>query len=262
MLVSARLSLIVCSSLIGISFPVVAHGQSACTPQHLVETLRQVEGECGPAKTWGGYRRGAVIRGTRHRSQHAYCNGVNGAIDAVFSNRACALAALRRTGYMVITYGWSPHIHFGTDGAGIAAAKTWPRTVASADRGGRERRGSDTKAPDASAATVGVATAAAANAASSTSVATAGATNAVKSTSESAAASNDGKSTGTSTSTSTSTDAAGSDGKSTSVTTAAASNDGKSPSASTAAASNDGKSTSVTTAAAATNDDKSTSVTA
>jgi hypothetical protein len=125
--------------ILGICCPTVVYGESRCTPGHLIQTLRQVEAQCGRAKSWDGYRRGAHIRGTRRLSQHAFCNGRNGAIDAIFTNRACAVAALRRTKYSVITYGWSPHVHFGTDGWGsgprgrgqtqIAAKKAWPRTL-------------------------------------------------------------------------------------------------------------------------------------
>jgi hypothetical protein len=125
--------------ILGVSIPTIAHGQSLCTPGHLLQTLRHVEAQCGKVKSWHGYRRGASIRGTRRVSQHAFCNGVNGAIDAIFSNRACAVAALRKTRYSVITYGWSPHVHFGTDAWGsgrrnrgqvhVAATKTWPRTL-------------------------------------------------------------------------------------------------------------------------------------
>jgi hypothetical protein len=134
-----------------------AHAQSSkCTPQHLQSALKQVEAQCGSAKIVSGYRRGAVIRGTRHASQHSFCNGTNGAIDAVFSNRACALSALRKTNYTILTYRNSPHIHVGTDGwggnrrvAGVARAhgrravwrqrvaqKHWPRVAHKQSRGG------------------------------------------------------------------------------------------------------------------------------
>lgn len=112
---------------------------SNCTPGHLASALQQVEAQCGKAKVVSGYRRGAVIAGTRTASQHSFCNGTNGAIDAVFSNRACALAALRKTNYTIITYGWSAHIHVGTDSWGRqarsggravrVAQRQWPRTV-------------------------------------------------------------------------------------------------------------------------------------
>ena len=96
---------------------------SGCTPQHLQSALKQVETQCGEAKVVSGYRRGATIRGTRRASQHSFCNGTNGAIDAVFSNRACALAALRKTNYTVLTYGSSSHIHIGTDGRSSAGTR-------------------------------------------------------------------------------------------------------------------------------------------
>jgi hypothetical protein len=89
---------------------------SSCTPGHLSSALKQVEAECGSAKVISAHRPGARIRGTGHISQHALCDGTHGAIDAVFSNRACALNALRKTNYTIITYGRSsPHIHIGTD---------------------------------------------------------------------------------------------------------------------------------------------------
>jgi hypothetical protein len=62
-------------------------------------------------------------------SQHAACNGQNGAIDAVFANRSCALSALRQTHYTILTYGSSAHIHIGTDGwsdGGNRAAQRQP----------------------------------------------------------------------------------------------------------------------------------------
>jgi hypothetical protein len=112
---------------------------SNCTPSHLASALRQVEAQCGKAKVVSGYRRGAVIRGTRRASQHSFCNGKNGAIDAVFGNRACALSALRKTNYTIITYRWSSHIHVGTDGWSRrarnggqeirVAQQQWPRTL-------------------------------------------------------------------------------------------------------------------------------------
>ncbi|MCC6887548.1 MAG: hypothetical protein IT536_03355 [Hyphomicrobiales bacterium] len=102
------------------SLAFAGHGEARgnCTPQHLLSTLRKIEAQCGRARVVSGYRPGATIRGTGRISQHAFCNGTNGAIDAMFGNRACAVAALRKTGYMVLTYGGSGHIHFGTDGWG------------------------------------------------------------------------------------------------------------------------------------------------
>lgn len=125
--------LILATSLVATT---AAHAQANhCTPQHLTSALRQVEAQCGTAKIVSGYRRGAVIQGTRTISQHAFCNGTNGAIDAVFSNRACALSALRKTKYTILTYGNSPHIHIGTDGwsngrrGARVAQKHWPRVA-------------------------------------------------------------------------------------------------------------------------------------
>lgn len=115
-----------------------AQAQSTnCTPSHLVSALRQVEAQCGSAKIVSSYRRGATIRGTGRTSQHAFCNGTNGAIDAVFSNRACALSALRKTRYTILTYGYSNHIHIGTDGwsngrrrgSVHVVQKHWPRVA-------------------------------------------------------------------------------------------------------------------------------------
>ena len=91
---------------------------SSCTPPHLVSVLKQVEAQCGAAKVVSGHRPGARIRGTGRVSQHSFCDGQRGAIDAVFTNRACALSALRKTNYTILTYGWSSHIHVGTDGWG------------------------------------------------------------------------------------------------------------------------------------------------
>lgn len=126
-------SIFVLAASIVFASPVNAQSGN-CTPRHLLSTLRQVEAQCGAAKVVSGYRRGATIRGTGRVSQHSFCNGTNGAIDAVFSNRACALSALRKTKYMVLTYGRSAHIHFGTDGWGSGrrggvhvAQKQWPR---------------------------------------------------------------------------------------------------------------------------------------
>jgi hypothetical protein len=110
-------------AILAVSFATATTAQaqlSNCTPSHLASAFRQVEAQCGKAKVVSGYRRGAVIRGTRSASQHSFCNGTNGAIDAVFSNKACALSALRKTNYTILTYGWSAHIHIGTDG--------WSRT--------------------------------------------------------------------------------------------------------------------------------------
>jgi hypothetical protein len=98
-----------------------AHAHSSCTPQHLVSALAQVEAQCGKARVVSDHRPGAVIAGTRHASQHSFCNGTNGAIDAVFQNKSCALSALRATNYTILTYRQSPHIHIGTD--------TWSRTA-------------------------------------------------------------------------------------------------------------------------------------
>jgi hypothetical protein len=116
---------------------------SKCTPGHLVSALRQVEAQCGKAKVVSGHRAGAVIRGTRRVSQHAFCNGTNGAIDAVFGNKACALSALRKTNYTIITYRWSAHVHIGTDGWGRharngkravrVAQRQWPRASSQSD---------------------------------------------------------------------------------------------------------------------------------
>jgi len=100
----------------GIGAASQAHAHSSCTPQHLVSALQQVEAQCGAARIVSDHRPGARIRGSRHASQHSFCNGTNGAIDAVFANRACALSALRKTNYTILTYGRSGHIHIGTDG--------------------------------------------------------------------------------------------------------------------------------------------------
>jgi hypothetical protein len=88
-----------------------------------MSALRQVQAQCGSARVVSGYRRGATIRGTRRVSQHSFCNGKNGAIDVVFSNRACALSALRKTNYTILTYGSSRHIHIGTDGWGYSGTR-------------------------------------------------------------------------------------------------------------------------------------------
>ena len=113
-----RISLVVMAAgfASGVGSATAAHAHSSCTPAHLVSTLREVESECGKARIVSDHRPGARIRGTRHASQHSFCNGTNGAIDAVFANRACALSALRQTTYTILTYGRSSHIHIGTDG--------------------------------------------------------------------------------------------------------------------------------------------------
>jgi hypothetical protein len=111
----AILAAVVAAPAIAASTQAQAHS-SSCTPAHLTSALKQVEAECGSAKVISAHRPGARIRGTSHISQHALCDGTHGAIDAVFSNRACALNALRKTNYTIITYGRSsPHIHIGTD---------------------------------------------------------------------------------------------------------------------------------------------------
>jgi hypothetical protein len=124
---------------------------SRCTPGHLVSVLKQVEAQCGAARVVSGHRPGARIRGTRRVSQHSFCDGRRGAIDAVFSNRACALAALRKTNYTILTYGSSSHIHIGTDGWGAdggtrvakrnaARTRVASRARASARTASRSRR--------------------------------------------------------------------------------------------------------------------------
>jgi hypothetical protein len=112
---------------------------SSCTPQHLLSTLKQVEAQCGTAKVVSGHRPGARIRGTRRVSQHSYCNGTNGAIDAVFTNRACALSALRKTNYTVLTYGKSSHIHIGTDGWGSKGTRMAQRNTSRVRTASRAR---------------------------------------------------------------------------------------------------------------------------
>jgi hypothetical protein len=112
-----RTSLIILAASAAAATQAQAHS-SNCTPQHLTSALQQVEAQCGSAKIVSGHRPGARIRGTGRVSQHSFCNGTNGAIDAVFSNRACALSALRKTNYTILTYGKSAHIHIGTDGWG------------------------------------------------------------------------------------------------------------------------------------------------
>lgn len=115
-----RISLAILAALVAV--PAVAASTQAqahssrCTPAHLTSALKQVEAQCGSARIVSTHRPGARIRGTGHVSQHALCDGTHGAIDAVFSNRACALSALRKTNYTIITYGRSSHIHVGTDG--------------------------------------------------------------------------------------------------------------------------------------------------
>lgn len=109
-----RISLAILVACVAASTQAEAH-PSSCTPTHLTSALRQVEAQCGAAKIISTHRPGARIRGTSHISQHALCDGTHGAIDAVFSNRACALSALRRTNYTILTYGSSSHIHIGTD---------------------------------------------------------------------------------------------------------------------------------------------------
>ena len=124
-----RTSIVILAAAVAASTQAQAHSTS-CTPAHLVSALKQVEAECGAAKIVSAHRPGARIAGTGHVSQHSFCNGTNGAIDAVFSNRACALSALRKTNYTILTYGKSAHIHIGTDGwrqrsnANVAAGNT------------------------------------------------------------------------------------------------------------------------------------------
>ena len=122
------------TSLIVLAANVVAASQaqahSSCTPAHLVNALRQVEAQCGTARIVSDHRPGATIRGTRRASQHGACNGTNGAIDAVFANRACALSALRKTNYTILTYGRSAHIHIGTDGWGNGGTRVAQRQPA------------------------------------------------------------------------------------------------------------------------------------
>jgi hypothetical protein len=109
------ISLAILAAVVAASTQAQAHS-SRCTPAHLTSALKQVEAACGSAKIVSAHRPGARIRGTGRVSQHAACDGTHGAIDAVFSNRACALSALRKTNYTIITYGKSAHIHIGTDG--------------------------------------------------------------------------------------------------------------------------------------------------
>jgi hypothetical protein len=134
-------SIIILAASVAAATQAQAHS-SSCTPQHLVSALKQVEAECGSAKVVSGHRPGARIRGTGRVSQHSFCDGTRGAIDAVFSNRACALAALRKTNYTILTYGSSSHIHIGTDGWGngantnVARRNTTRARVASRQRSG------------------------------------------------------------------------------------------------------------------------------
>jgi hypothetical protein len=111
----AILAAIVAAPTVAASTRAQAHA-SSCTPAHLTSALKAVEAECGSGKVISAHRPGARIRGTGHVSQHALCDGTHGALDVVFSNRACALNALRKTNYTIITYGSSSHIHIGTDG--------------------------------------------------------------------------------------------------------------------------------------------------
>jgi hypothetical protein len=106
-----------------------------------MSAFKQVEAQCGSAKIVSAHRPGARIRGTGRVSQHASCDGTHGAIDVVFSNRACALSALRKTSYTILTYGSSSHVHIGTDGwrngnARIARRNTTRTRVADARRSG------------------------------------------------------------------------------------------------------------------------------
>ena len=120
-----RTSIVILAAAVAASTQAQAHSTS-CTPAHLVSALKQVEAECGAAKIVSAHRPGARIAGTGHVSQHSFCNGTNGAIDAVFSNRACALSALRKTNYTILTYGKSAHIHIGTDGWGHGSKRRRP----------------------------------------------------------------------------------------------------------------------------------------
>ena len=132
-----RTSLIILAASVVATTQAQAHS-SNCTPQHLLSALREVEAQCGSAKVVSGHRPGARIRGTGRVSQHSFCNGRNGAIDAVFSNRACALSALRKTNYTILTCGSSSHIHIGTDGWGSGGnarmARRQPTRVRAASR--------------------------------------------------------------------------------------------------------------------------------
>jgi hypothetical protein len=136
-----RTSIVILAAAVAATTRAQAHSTS-CTPAHLVSALKQVEAECGAAKIVSAHRPGARIAGTGHVSQHSFCNGTNGAIDAVFSNRACALSALRKTSYTILTYGKSAHIHIGTDGWGhgsnarVASRQSNRVRVASRQRAG------------------------------------------------------------------------------------------------------------------------------
>ena len=123
-----RTSIVILAAAVAASTQAQAHSTS-CTPAHLVSALKQVEAECGAAKIVSAHRPGARIAGTGRVSQHSFCNGTNGAIDAVFSNRACALSALRKTNYTILTYGKSAHIHIGTDGWGNGANTNVARAI-------------------------------------------------------------------------------------------------------------------------------------
>jgi len=114
-------------------------GPSHCTPQHLVSAVRQVEAKCGSSRTVSDYRRGATIRNTGRVSQHSFCNGRNGAMDVVFTNRACALSELRKSSYTILTYTWSPHIHVGTDRLGAGATRVAQKRAAPVRTAARQR---------------------------------------------------------------------------------------------------------------------------
>jgi hypothetical protein len=136
----AILAAVVAATTVAASTQAQAHS-SSCTPAHLMSAFKQVEAECGSAKIISAHRPGARIRGTGRVSQHASCDGTHGAIDVVFSNRACALTALRKTNYTILTYGKSSHIHIGTDGwrngnARVARRNTTRARVADARRSG------------------------------------------------------------------------------------------------------------------------------
>jgi hypothetical protein len=155
-----RISFVILAATVAATTQAQAHS-SNCTPAHLTSALKQVEAQCGAAKIVSAHRPGARIRGTGHVSQHSFCNGTNGAIDAVFSNRACALSALRKTNYTILTYGKSAHIHIGTDGwrnganTNVAHRNTANMRVASRQRAGaryasRQRAGVRTAAVQSS----------------------------------------------------------------------------------------------------------------
>lgn len=94
------------------SFPTEAQN-FRCTPATLQAAFREIVSQCGGSFN-NAYRPGAIIRGTRNRSQHSYCNGRNGAVDINTRNHACARNVGRKKGFYVITYGWG--VHVGTDG--------------------------------------------------------------------------------------------------------------------------------------------------